>query len=77
MYFGGEIIYNPNGNADADSVRFRYKIVDSEGFVVVSVSEYTPSLCVGDKFKDYASAPWPAAYNLNPNETYTVIIMQE
>ena len=54
------------------NVLFYYKLVDSEGYTVCSGHTTTPKLNPGDKVKDKS---FDIKYiDLNPNETYTLII---
>ena len=58
--------------SNTNNVLFDYKILDSKGYIVTSGYKTTPIMSVGDKIKD---ASFDIKYiDLDPNETYTLII---
>lgn len=69
FYSGTQIDSYQNNTHNA---LFYYKLVDSEGYTVHSGYTKTPSLNIGDKVKDES---FDIKYiDLDPNETYTLII---
>ena len=73
FYWAGEKIYDRSGNSHSSRCRFGYKLYDSEGFVVHSNSTSSTAVSVGEKFKDQEFGPsW---LKLDPNETYTLEIL--
>lgn len=73
FYWAGEKIYDRSGNSHSSRCRFGYKLYDSEGFVVYSSSDSSTAVNVGEKFKDQEFGPsW---LKLDPNETYTLEIL--
>ena len=65
-------MFDADGENNISNCRFRYKVLDSDGYVVASDWYYTEKLSVGDKVKDKY---YCVAYNLDPKKTYTIIIM--
>jgi len=52
FYFTGEKTYDMDGPGQGRSGKVSLKVYDSEGYVVDDDTFYTPSLCVGDKFRN-------------------------
>lgn len=70
LIFEGEKTYDYDGSGISRSMTFGYKIYDSENYVIESTSFYTPSLKVGEKFRDVEDK----VYGLTPGSYRVVII---
>lgn len=53
VYFSGECIYNKKGAGQSTSMQIGWKVYDSEGYVVDSGTEYSDSVAMGEKYRDY------------------------
>ena len=73
FYWAGEKIYDRSGNSHSSRCNFGYKLYDSQGFVVYSSSNSSTAVNVGEKFKDQEFGP--SFLKLDPNETYTLEIL--
>ena len=70
IYLSGTKTYDKEDDT-FDGGFLKYKIYDSEGFVIISSSENFPDLQVGEKFKDLRMVLYE---ELDPNESYTLVI---
>lgn len=68
LYFSGEKIYDRKGNDSNSTCALKYKIYDSDGYVVASGSFYSGQMLVGEKFKDRDQ--WVVDMYAVPGETY-------
>ena len=71
--WSGEKTYDDDGNNYSSSVKLGYKLYDSDGYVVKSGSASSVGVCVGEKFRNQ-EIEWNYE-NLDPNETYTLEIL--
>ena len=69
IYFTGEKIYDKNGAGQGRKGVISIKVYDSEGYVVADGTFYTPSLRVGDRFKNEKCSLWADKL---PAGSYTV-----
>ena len=67
LYYDAEMLYGGNNT----SCYFRYKVIDSDGYIVNSGVEITTDLSTGDKVRNQYVC---VANNLNPQGSYTIII---
>lgn len=71
IYWSGEKTYDADGNNVSSSCYIAYKLYDSNGYVVKSGYDWSNDVKVGEKFKD----EYFAIYDLDPNESYTLEIL--
>ena len=71
IYLTGEKTYDENGSSYSSLCIVKYKVYDSDGYVVASGTFNSDSIKVGDKFKD--DYFW--VDNLEIGETYTLELL--
>ena len=71
FYITGEKTYDIEGDDYDRYSSFSWKLYDSEGYVIEDGVFYTPSISVGDKFKDEETYVFK---ELDPEETYELVI---
>ena len=67
LYFTGEKTYDASGSGQSRTAKVSIKITDSDGYVVESGTFYSPSLKIGDKFRNEEKIIWdlkPGTYNI-------------
>lgn len=67
LYFTGEKTYDAGGSGQSRTAKVSIKITDSDGYVVESGTFYSPSLKIGDKFRNEEKIIWdlkPGTYNI-------------
>ncbi len=69
LYFTGEKIYDMDGPNQGRSTNVSVKVYDEDGYVVADDTFYSPSLCVGEKFRDEECSLWTTKL---PKGNYTV-----
>lgn len=65
-----KVVSKDKNQNESDTVKFGYKLYDSDGVVVDSDTKYCNAASVGEKVKDSFTI-----YHLNPRETYTLVIL--
>ena len=73
FYHSGTKTYDRDGDSSNDSAYFDYKLYDSEGYTVDSNYAWTEHIQVGEKYKNKAIPGM--VFNLDPNEEYTLYLM--
>lgn len=72
IYYTAEKTYDKGGASSTEICRFTYKLYDSQGYVVKNGNIGYSNLVVGDKVSAYISLG--ELSNLDPNETYTLVL---
>ena len=71
LHYDAEKMFDDSGENKSDICRFKYKVLDSDGYIVNSGSYFTTDLCVGEKVKDQYVC---VAYRLDPKKSYTIVV---
>ena len=71
LYYDAEKMFDDSGENKCINCWFRYKVLDSDGYIVNSGSYCTTDMCVGDKVKDQYVC---VAYRLDPKKSYTIVV---
>lgn len=71
LYFSGEKTYDINGQNFGRSCNVAWKLKNSDGYTIESGTFYSPSLMVGEKFRDKEVTVHDC---IVPGETYTLEI---
>ena len=68
VYWSGEQTYNYQGDSGSSECWIKYKLYDSQGYVVISGTDESADIQKGEKFKD----EYFVISDLDPNESYTL-----
>lgn len=71
IYFTGEKLYDKEGNRYSRSCKVGWKLYDSDGYIIDSGTFYSPSIAVGEKFRNEKAYAWDV---IKPGETYRLEI---
>lgn len=71
IYFSGEKTYDAKGDSYDNSCWFKWKLYDSQNYLIASGTILTKSLSVGDKFKDEYAYVYDG---IELGETYTLAL---
>ena len=72
IYFAGEKIYDSEGKNYSRSVKFGWKLYDSEGYVIDSGDFYSTGIKTGEKFRNEKIS----IYNeMVPGKTYKLVLL--